>query len=252
MPPSSRKRNKGKERKAKKEENERKRLHGLWISYCNSLDCNHGYEVVIPTDDHPLSSFMDQFFVNFHTINTGQNLSNLFQTHTLVWTNESYRKLAIDILIRIGSNMLWREANENCIDLSWPVCIAQAIVVLEHYDGTNDIDSIFDSRVVRSNWRDLTIHTSSNRRDALKFYRKRTSCKCLKKMHLEARKSSPKTGICYCCSKEKERVLLCVCSRCMIEPYCSRECQLANWTKHKEDCDNCFKAHKQQTKSLGT
>jgi hypothetical protein len=59
----------------------------------------------------------------------------------------------------------------------------------------------------------------------------------LKKMHLEARKTIPKVGFCWHCKDEKERVLLSVCSRCMIDQYCSRECQLANLSGHKKDCD---------------
>ena len=74
--------------------------------------------------------------------------------------------------------------------------IAQSILVLEHYTGTNELDSAFLSKhkVVSAKWRDLWVGVSSGRRDALKFYRKRTSCKCLKKMHLEARKTTPKRG----------------------------------------------------------
>ena len=64
MPPSSRKRNKGKERKAKqlakKEENERVRAHRFWRSVLGITGCIHGCGVMI-SDDHPVSSFMDQY-----------------------------------------------------------------------------------------------------------------------------------------------------------------------------------------------
>ena len=101
MPPKSRKRNKGKERKAKqlakKEENERAMEREFWWAFCNiSTGCNHGHDVVI-SDDHPVMSFMDQFFVNLdkRKMKTDDNLMLTFQTHTHIWTNESYRKLAI-------------------------------------------------------------------------------------------------------------------------------------------------------------
>ena len=71
MPQSSRKRNKGKERKAKKA---RADAHRFWHQYfvdsishpqCNrSIGCNHGHDIVI-SDDHPVSSFMDTFCINF-------------------------------------------------------------------------------------------------------------------------------------------------------------------------------------------
>ena len=85
--------------------------------------------------------------------------------------------------------------------------------------------------------RDLEPDISNTWRDALKFYRKRTSCKCLKKLHLEARKNKPKMGLCWYCDKDMERVLLSLCSRCMVSQYCSRECQVADWPKHESVCD---------------
>ena len=57
MPPSSRKRNKGKDRKAKqlakKEENERTSVHKLWTKLAKASTCNHGCGAMIP-DDHPV------------------------------------------------------------------------------------------------------------------------------------------------------------------------------------------------------
>ena len=121
-------------------------------------------------------------------------------------------------------------------DIANVCCVAQSIVALEHCNGADDIDLVLNKQLVQKKIRNL-INGVSNRRDALKFFRKRTSCKCLKKMHLEARKSTPKMGICYGCNEEMDRVLLSVCSRCMVTQYCSRECQVADWPEHKEDCD---------------
>ena len=77
----------------------------------------------------------------------------------------------------------------------------------------------------------------SSRRDVLKYYRKRTICKCLKRMHLEARKACPKMGTCNGCLEEKERALLMVCSRCGVGQYCSRACQVSDWSNHRRYCD---------------
>ena len=46
-----------------------------------------------------------------------------------------------------------------------------------------------------------------------------------------------RSGQCIHCREWKERKLLSVCGRCMIHQFCSRECQIANWPKHKCDCD---------------
>lgn len=66
--PSSRKRNKGKNRKAKqlakKEENVRSTAHEFWRGFCScTTECNHGCDMII-SDDHPVYSFMDQFIMN--------------------------------------------------------------------------------------------------------------------------------------------------------------------------------------------
>jgi len=236
MPPSSRKRNKGKDRKAKqqakKEESERADSNRFWHFYGNN-QCDHGHELVISAD-HPVSDFMDQFFINLlHKGTTvSVNLKEIFKTHAQIWNDESYRELAIGILIRIGSNLLLT-GDKSVEDFS--LCLAQSIVLLEHYNGTGDIDLVVNKRVVASKWRDL--EPGSSRRDCLKFYRKRVSCKCLKKIHLETRKTIPKVGLCWYCKEEKERVSLSVCSRCMTYQYCSRECQIADWQEHERDCD---------------
>jgi len=253
MPPSSRKRNKGKDRKAKqqakKEETERLDAHRFWRGIYSNIECNHG--CASTSDDHPVSSFMDQYFVNSltHKMSTGQNLGILFETHKQVWTNASYRKLARDILIRTATNVLLRE--DSSILWSLSLYSAQALLILEHYNGTDDVNnigSVFSLRVVRTKGRDLNCYdydiSGSGRRDALKFYRKRISCQCLKKMHLEARKTIPKMGLCDHCKTEKERVSLSVCSECMIGQYCSRKCQVAHWPVHKGKCDILTRDHK--------
>jgi len=241
MPPSSRKRNKGKERKAKqqakKEEKTRVCLRNLWKERATNSTCNHGCDI-IPADGHPISNFMDEFYMNLFKKCMNQDSDRVIfkaMRHTLetqleVWNNESYRKLAISIFIAIGTNNLLKEETS-------PTDIAHAIVLLEHYNGSGDIvESMLQSPVLSSKLRDLN-PTSSSRRDCLKFYRKRTTCKCLKKLHLEARKTEPKVGLCYHCKEEKERASLSVCSRCMVYQYCSRECQVVDWPSHEAKCD---------------
>ena len=241
MPPSSRKRNKGKERKAKqlakKEESDRLDARRFWSAslWNTRIGCNHGYNVDIP-ENHPVIGFMDQFFINLRLEgmwSAHRIMTNLFETHRLIWNNESYRRLALNILIRIGTNMLLQEVE---CEISWPVGIAHCIFILELYYSTGSIHSVLNSQMVLAKRTELSV-TSSIRRDALKFYRKRTSCKCLKKMHLEARKTLPKVGLCWQCEQEKERVALSVCSRCMITQYCSRECQVAHWQNHEAFCN---------------
>ena len=253
---TSRKRNKGKDRKAKKAaleaervESERSALRSVWHAWaCGDLTsgkitCDHG--LLIPDENnHPVCSFMDTFFVNGmrKNIANAPNMRDTFQRHAEVWKNESYRKMATNIMTRIGTNWLLSDTD----DSNW-LPISYAVMVLENYDGRGDVDLSIYSRGNLSKLRDIHCVDTSNIRDALKFYRKRTTCSCLRRMHLEARKTFPKLGMCSHCEERKERSLLMVCSRCRITQYCSRACQIRDWPEHKTLCGLYVKAQQKHT-----
>ena len=263
----SRKRNKGKERKAKKAEQEVERIENekmvvrkRWQGRARGEDmrdldngsiitkCNHGCDLMIPHDNnHPVTSFMDEFFMKCYFAEGGmhvvQNLVDTFVTQLAVWNDDSHRKMTRNLMLRIGTNMI---VDNNVDVLGVPRDIAYAVVVLENYDGSGDIGSTIYCRVVESKYRDLRCGGGSSIRDVLKIYRKRISCSCLKDKHLLARKATPKMGACCNCGKMKERVLLMVCSKCRISQYCSRECQIAAWSVHRGHCDIRVKAHQRR------
>ena len=114
MPPSSRKRNKGKDRKAKqlakKEEKERAVAHEYWQSWATCEECDHGCGVMIPAEDHPVYSFMDQFFFNLHHngMKVIENLKDTLEKQSQVWSNENHRNIAINTFVRVGTNCLLR------------------------------------------------------------------------------------------------------------------------------------------------
>ena len=243
----SRKRNKGKERKAKKAEMieiKRAGIRSMWMGWArgeNVLDsgrvitqCNHGCDLNIPDDNHPVTRFMD-------ALNTVDNLADTFVTHLAVWNDDRHRKMTRDLMLGSGTTMILSN-KVNVLRVSNMACV---IMVLENYGGSGDIDSTINSRVVVTKIRDLGVGNggSGSLRDVLKFYRKRTTCKCLKDMHLEARKTHPKLGECTRCEVVKERRLLMVCSKCRYSQYCSRKCQTADWSRHKCNCDIFCDAH---------
>jgi len=87
MPATSRKRNKGKERKAKqaakKEENERSDAHEFWKQrfWSSSTDCDHGFGVrILLPDGHPVSN-MDQLIINLKSMAVSEVLSVMSTTH---------------------------------------------------------------------------------------------------------------------------------------------------------------------------
>lgn len=197
-------------------------------------ECNHGSAVKVP-DDHQVSSFMDLFFTNLRdNKDLFGNMRDTLQKHPEVWINDTRWDMAIDLLTNIGTNMLLSE--ESAIGTTYALYVANAIIILEQYVG-EDISSIINNPSIAKKMRDLHPVGNSKRRDGLKFYRKRIGCKCLKKIHLEARKRIYKTDSCLVCGIVKGRELVPVCSRCMVNQYCSRECQVADWPEHKKDCD---------------
>ena len=246
----SRKRNKGKERKAKKAEMieiKRAGIRSMWMGWArgeNVLDsgrvitqCNHGCDLNIPDDNHPVTRFMD-------ALNTVDNLADTFVTHLAVWNDDRHRKMTRDLMLGSGTTMTLSN-KVNVLRVSNMACV---IMVLENYGGSGDIDSTINSRVVVTKIRDLGVGNggSGSLRDVLKFYRKRTTCKCLKERHLHARQTLPKLGVCRYCTEFKERSSLMVCSRCRIDHYCSRECQVADWPSHKRECVTCARVQKEQ------
>ena len=250
----SRKKNKGKERKAKKEENKKAERHSRWERFVRGEDennrkvihCDHGCAVEIPDSlDHPVANFMDELFAtgDWATCDWFFCLSS----HAKLWSNDTYRNMAIDLLLNIGANLLLGgdsqiHGDSTSTDATHIAC---TIVVLDHCNETMSMSEVLFTHGVSAKSRDLSY---GNMRDVLKFYSKRLACSCLKKIYSEARKKLPKLGRCYNCWEAKERELLSVCSRCRVHQYCSRECQVANWSMHKNFCDKHVRVHNQQTK----
>eukprot|EP00984_Skeletonema_dohrnii_P033098 scaffold28586_cov107-Skeletonema_dohrnii-CCMP3373.AAC.6 len=74
----------------------------------------------------------------------------------------------------------------------------------------------------------------------VKYLRKKIPCSCLDKKYKEV-KSMARMGSCYNpnCSlpdQKIERSRMLYCTRCSQVNYCSPECQKADWKIHKEDC----------------
>eukprot|EP00985_Skeletonema_marinoi_P000877 scaffold360_cov77-Skeletonema_marinoi.AAC.2 len=82
---------------------------------------------------------------------------------------------------------------------------------------------------------------SSDDHTLVSFFRKRISCTCLDKKHKEV-KSIKKMGCCNnvdqcplpCGMVERSNMLY--CTRCRGAYYCSRDCQEADWRRHKKFC----------------
>ena len=93
------------------------------------------------------------------------------------------------------------------------------------------------------NWPKIEDTYFSDEHTLVKFFRHRIPCSCLDEKYEEV-KSITKMSMCYNpkCSipdknKKVERSKTKYCSRCRCATYCSRECQEADWSRHKPHCD---------------
>ena len=106
----SRKKNKGKERKAaKKVENEKVERRRRWQRLFSGSDtnhvkfsqCDHGCAVISPDNpSHLALSFLDDFFL------PGSGWSNTLRNLPRIWNHENSRNITISIFLRIGTNLL--------------------------------------------------------------------------------------------------------------------------------------------------
>ena len=209
----------------------------MWQGYATAssadmplIECDHGCAITTMPNEpkHPVCSFMDAFIMS-----KGKWWNSL-KLHETLWSDDTHRKVAIDILLSIGVRFLM-SGEGGGIDALAKLCkFASTILVLENCDESGGINTTILAREVTTKRRDLR---GGNIRDVLKFFSKRTSCSCLKKMYSDARKILPKVGKCVNCKGTKERKLLSVCSRCRVFQYCSRECQVAHWPEHETECD---------------
>ena len=74
-----------------------------------------------------------------------------------------------------------------------------------------------------------------SRRNITKFFAERIPCHCLDEIK-QAAKNDPRTGMCVACLKEAEDATLFNCSACGMAKYCSRECQVGDWSSHRHLC----------------
>ena len=97
----SRKKNKGKERKAKKADQTHWWRRWSGHSPESEAHCNHGC-VAIPPPDHVVSRFMNTFGELWSTNSTSTAIESTFTANPEVWKDAEYRQMAIEILLSIA------------------------------------------------------------------------------------------------------------------------------------------------------
>ena len=239
----SRKRNKGRERKLKKEakivaSSKWRMWAGRPLGVESDKLCNHGC-TTLPPQEHAVSSFMNAFeSLSDENGDVYTVMEKASKCCPGVWKDDEQRQTTISILLRMGTNLILSEAVDN--DYEAALGIARAILLLEFYDGA---DGCLRAAVLGS----VYINGACGQRDVLKFYSKRLPCSCLKEVYKQARKSLPKVGACVHCKQETDRSNLMTCGHCRVPFYCSRQCQVSDWEpNHSKFCGSYADARKRQ------
>lgn len=222
--PSSRKKAKGKARKSKAKE-------GNLILHDDNV-CRHGCEIV--SKDDLRYKLVKQFEVELNAIYHSSNKSDPTREYLVGTCAEIIKRLESDeefnviydnefqkelprLFVCLGTNiLLHHSANINIGRQMAAVVAIAAVLALHDFDSNN----VMASRKDRSLLRDLE---DGLEYDVVRFFAKRTSCQCLKKMYSKV-KSRP-TAVCEICNVEKDRKLVYLCGGCRYLSYCSTICQ---------------------------
>jgi len=256
----SRKRNKGKKRRAKKMETTTEaRLpkertddnNDTPSGWHNDIpQCHHGFDPLpLPIDDdRPLEHFMtayedqlDGLRMMSRILNNAYSLDRLEDLYTLIMIPISSiisnsdngflnsidnRQIVTSLLLDIGTNMILFDENLDRI-----IHVMGSILILDQYQGNGDYSS---ARFLAS--KKFNRIRDGNERDVIKFFNKRIPCECLQDRYEKVRRNVPKIGRCWMCRHEVVRSKLMVCGRCKVAHYCCRECQIEDYPSHKDSC----------------
>ncbi|KAL3775796.1 hypothetical protein ACHAWO_003126 [Cyclotella atomus] len=72
---------------------------------------------------------------------------------------------------------------------------------------------------------------------SVRFVHKRNSCQCLEELHSKLKQTTVRKTRCGYCGELKDSREIKECLGCKVNQYCSRDCQLADFPRHKEDCE---------------
>jgi len=148
-----------------------------------------------------------------------------------VWNDSAEMELALSYLVACGAQHILKGNNDS----------ARGCAIFARYFEQYIAVELHETQAL-INWpkiADLTVRADEH--TLVKFFRRRVPCTCLDEKY-EKVKHITKLGLCYNpqCSLPAGQVELSktmYCSRCRSAVYCSHACQKADWPRHQEWCD---------------
>ena len=148
-----------------------------------------------------------------------------------VWQDSAKLTLAILHLLRLGTNAVRQDDYDTAAAISTVARYFEQCIAVE-LKRSQDL----------LNWPKIEEAYNADMHTLVKFFRRRIPCSCLDEKYQEV-KHVTKMGFCFNTEckypgNKVEHSKTKYCSRCRSVTYCSRECQVADWSRHKPICDN--------------
>ena len=242
MPSRSRKKDKGRARKAKAAAELQR-----WITNPNDSICNHGQEKDTPeVCVQFIASFYQIYMVRVAKISTPvpwavrDALDTAYSKFPEAIVNEMYLEIikknitcnAVESII--GNCTRYSRKEHSQITYG----SAAALMMIDSYVPSTPIPKgNIDERDPKTYLRNSDIVNSRCQRSMIKYFINQIPCKCLDQyMYAQVRSATPKMGKCFNCSTRRETSSLYICTGCERMQYCSKLCQLEHVPKHKKNC----------------
>ena len=246
----SRKKAKGKARKAAKEAKDESRavaaagqrqegsleaqMQGLQINHITYVDCKHGCPLLSDSEAKIYVEFIETFMDTFISQN---NVAEAFITAQEV-TEERYPSMysskleaVISMLLARGTQMIL----DGGVDNDTAGLYAMLAFFFEDFMAVE----VRKTKAAPCPTKLLELKNADDH-TLVSFCRKRIPCDCLDEKYKKV-KSVKKMG--WCCNKtcslpgrKVERSKMLCCTQCGEANYCSVECQRAHWKDHKKNC----------------
>ena len=216
-------------------------LHQLVISDVAPRRCEHGLVQLSAGEEKICLEFINAYLTAFSSQeNVEVAIAVAFHAtkdkYFDVYMSSSKLDTVVSMLLASGTQSILDERND----------IAQRYAMLAaNFDEMNAV-GLRKTRATLNTAKVLELDSADDH-TLVSFYKKRIPCACLDEKYKEV-KTIKKMGICFNlnCShpdRKVERSKKFSCSRCNFAKYCSVECQKAAWKDHKQICGKIANAN---------